>query len=280
MFFIYPATDIASLLCSKYGIKISIDDVQNFILEGYNVGHSTEEVLDLSEIVSILIIPYLLKKIKGFKEAGDDDGATRTRSGVHDVLKEVLGVILIEVTGSETPKELNTELLSKIFAHYGEYELSSNHELLGDMVRLASPSTTGESVLLDAKTFGEALTNDVLLFSNEKEVKYALAKILDNLYEDPGNAPDIEEMDVTFQDVRHRVKSFRTVFTAPAIDLVIDSVHSLKLVVLLWSGFLVSFFTYTYRKVNYKVELCPDQGSICVMGETVLIWILKMLCFV
>merc|ERR1719291_1079106 len=272
------ATDIASLLCSKYGIKISTDDVRKFILEGYAGGDDTEEVLDLSEIVSILIIPYLLKKVEDMKEADDKP---ETKSDV-DVFSKVLGMILTEVTGSATPEELNTELLSKIFAHYGEYELSNDHELLVEMVQLASPSTTGESISLDKKSFGEALTNDVLLFSRKNEVQYIFARMLDNLYGNPGNAHDIEEIDVKYQDVRHEVESFKTVHTAPSIDLIINSVHSRFLLVLLWSYFLISYWAYIHTAgwhIDYS-PLCPDTESICRMGIKVLDWTVKMLILV
>lgn len=55
------AIDISNFLCSRYGIKVSEEEVRKTILKGFGGGDEDDECIDLTELVAILMIPFLLK---------------------------------------------------------------------------------------------------------------------------------------------------------------------------------------------------------------------------
>jgi len=53
--------DIQVYLLSRFGIKVTLDEVQTIIMDGMGGSSNDDEVLDLMEVTAIILIPLLLK---------------------------------------------------------------------------------------------------------------------------------------------------------------------------------------------------------------------------
>ena len=146
-------------------LKSLLEDVQRFILGGFGDG----DVIDLSEMTSMLLIPTLVKAASQARGGGgaerdlSDEGILYPDPGL---IQSVLGMILRDVTGSLEPPELTISVLQDILLAYGEEEMSQDQGLLREMLDAAG--TEGER--LDANAFARALTKDVLLYDVKNEV--------------------------------------------------------------------------------------------------------------
>lgn len=189
------AIDIVHFLSSRYGIRVSVEEVQETILKGLGGGDSEDECIDLTEIVAILFIPLLIKAADAFAAAeGPQEEKTRkdfrtewqykdylrrkkisnARSLKEDIIKNVLDMILLDATGSTTPKKLDKALVKDIFAAYGERHLVDDDELIEEMISAASGGKHKDgdgsaTCLLDSHALARALTADVRKYHVENE---------------------------------------------------------------------------------------------------------------
>lgn len=93
-------SDIALFLSSRYGIKLSEEEVRETILQGLTTTRNNNGGdyldLDLMEIVSILFIPVLLKAVA---DARNDDIPENLQLPPPGMLSGVLCMMLEDVTG-------------------------------------------------------------------------------------------------------------------------------------------------------------------------------------
>jgi len=147
--------DIQLFLKSRYGNEVSIEDVRCLLLGGFGDG----DVINLSELSAMLLIPTLVKAVSPKQESS----VVYLEPGL---IQNVLDMILCNVTGlSEFPK-LTVSLLQDILLVYGEEEMSNDMGLLRDMISAAG----NEGDDFDVEAFSRAFTNDVMLYDVESEV--------------------------------------------------------------------------------------------------------------
>jgi hypothetical protein len=95
LLFSLPAEDIRLFLSSRYGIRVTDEEVFSTILQGLGGGSEKDECIDVMELVAILLIPTLIK-------AADQRGGYRLPSGVvpapAGLLEYVLKIILHDVS--------------------------------------------------------------------------------------------------------------------------------------------------------------------------------------
>lgn len=205
------AEDIQRFLMSRYGIKVTEDQVRNTILEGMGGGSTQDDVLDLMEVVAMLLIPIFLKAARKdylCEDESTDDlsvlqesrrstaRSIRTRWEAKDdgiipsppgMIDFVLKMILHDVTGDRKPKQLTKDLIKRILVSHGENALADNDELVDEMYDAATSfdavpkeegatATTNDTentpaVMLDAETFATALTQDIQLYDIRNETR-------------------------------------------------------------------------------------------------------------
>jgi hypothetical protein len=177
----------------------SVDE--NVAKAGNRTEEDTQATMDLVELTSTLIIPNLLRlrrtrternregtnlqesesqcpecrkgEAEVIAEQGDDEEHVnhnekpRQGPGV-EIFKDVLSLILVDVSGSDEPKPINEKLVRDILLCYGEESLARDEQLVSEMVECASGPTT----LLDTDAFVEGLTSDVVRsYDPEREVR-------------------------------------------------------------------------------------------------------------
>ena len=200
------AKEIANFLSSRHGIAISAAKVRGVILRGltadYNDGNNECEdrgdnklnVLDLVELVSLIIIPNLLRMRHKFRDSDSFilwGGGNRNRrietlrkhfsqtkrnsvpptcpkanEEIDDdisIFEHVLSQILEDCTMDSSPKALSADLVKDILRGYGEDALAEDQDLVNEMVEAATTekSISGETQMLHLYAFIDALTSDV-----------------------------------------------------------------------------------------------------------------------
>jgi len=185
------AKDISRFLSSRYGIKMKAPEK---ILSGIGLIEGKESTMQLPEIVSILMVPFLLKArgliedgaaidspVKRFQaknlpsQTSDLDqqefkrkcelSAQLTDQSSGEIVNLVLDIMLQDITRRRQPI-LNPELLQAVLKKFGLFELANDQLLLEEMIKCI-----GSSAVLNAQSFIAALTHDVLLFDISREVE-------------------------------------------------------------------------------------------------------------
>lgn len=177
---------------SRHGIEISKEKVLELIFYDLAGGNSADESLDIPEIVSILLIPYLRRiAVSVESDSGMDARDTMVSKFEKDayerkmgsklaqsqfdskIIGKVLNIILSDTTGSVDPPPLTKKLIRDIFSAYDEDELINDEKLLEDMVAMAAGENQGENgTVLDAQAFARALTNDLGEYNQDLETKF------------------------------------------------------------------------------------------------------------
>jgi len=309
------AKDISNFLCSRYGIKVSDDEVRRTIIKGFGGGDEDEECIDLTELVAILIIPLLLKasklrdhqrfmkpitesrelsKLFGRPQTQkssksslptpvmDTDSFTATSGNIID---DVLAMILLNTTGSPNPKKLNKYLVKDILLAYGEKEIADDEKLIEDMVSAAKGTNRGG--IFDSTAFARALTHDITEYDvmNEKKMTSYYFDVFEtnNLgmlqkeIKKEKSEIDVEALDgLTFP---------QSVYTAAAIDEVAGTYCSKALVTFLWASFILTYFAYFYDvHISQDLAYCTTEERNefgCLIANGIVNWliILVQLCF-
>lgn len=291
------AIDIVHYLSSRYGIITSVEEVSDLILKGLGGGDTeNDDSIDLAEALAILLIPFFLKATNVINQIDNlDDNATVYSQNVNagiifpempNVLEDAMKIILKDVC-FEGSSELNVplppivdrDLIVKILSFYGEENLAQNEELIQEMILTASNGCEG--AVLDANTFGHALTADVLKYNIENESKltsnysdvfdeeltYPPSEPVsadsndlsifppikkDNLgHDDDNDDYNIEESNnekiiplIDEKNANNFNRSVKRVYTAPQIDYTADTYRSKFFTVLLWTFFTMMALAY------------------------------------
>lgn len=167
------ASDVKNYLLSRHGIEISLENVRKHIFHDLAGSRSEDESLDIPEIVSLLLIPYLRKVTSedGKNDQGKNSMVSKFEQVAYErknlirqehvsfeksIIGDVLKIIMKETTGSDENRPLSVNLLRQIFLAYDEKILSQDEELLKDMVAVASVDDEDENQnFLDSQAFAK-----------------------------------------------------------------------------------------------------------------------------
>lgn len=198
------AYDIQLFLKSRYGIDVELEVVKTCIVKGLggagdgSDNQEEEDVIDLAEIASLLLIPTILKTVVVNNSSQDDnkeDSKDNNKNNDLDLIRHVWTMILRDTTGyttststsstsrassSTTIPKLTTSLLRDILTVYGEQELANDDELLNEIMIQVTTGSTGRGagggyydgsnneggdggLLFTSELFAKALTSDLSL---------------------------------------------------------------------------------------------------------------------
>lgn len=236
------AADIRVFLRSRFGILVDEEEVKNVVISGLGGGESEEEIIDLMEVVCMLLIPTILKAARvesdpDFPFSGElPDGVLPPEP---ELIQKVLKMILEDVTGDATPKQLNEGLISKIFEAYGEMDLARDRKLHKEMLQSANP-TESKNPALDVNIFASGLVHDIIEYDLKNEVRTTtnfddvlLTKAGREIKD--GKAIDTERQ-LSMEDIENKKKKatpLLTEWTAQAIDSTAGNYRNKYLLVLL-----------------------------------------------
>jgi hypothetical protein len=161
---------------SRHGIVATGEEVRKLIFRGLAGGDSEDDCIDLTEVMAILLIPYLVKVVQDQDDTStsstnglsiNSSGATNKDDDTKDIFREslfaweretleaaaeerlqmrtvhasiisnVLDMILLDCCGSSTPPPLTKDLLRTIFSYYKEEDLILDDDLLDEMIDCA-----------------------------------------------------------------------------------------------------------------------------------------------
>ncbi|KAG7356321.1 hypothetical protein IV203_001007 [Nitzschia inconspicua] len=293
------AADIRLFLRSRYGIIVDEEELQQTVISGLGGGDSAEEIIDLMEVVCMLLIPTLLKAAR--VETDDDSHLSKDLpEGVlppePDLIKNVLTMILEDVTGDATSKPLNERLVASLFAAYGEEDLAKDTSLHKAMIQGANP-TGRENARLDVNTFSSGLVTDIQEYDLKNETR-TTCNLDDVLLTRGGQEflPALYDEDLSFNDVenkRKRSTPLLTEWTAQSIDSTVGNYRNKYLMVTLVATVIITYFAYWYDPTMVDADgLCPayaydyyapwtvNSGTIaCEVSFSLLSWLTIFVVF-
>lgn len=291
-------------LMSRYGLKITKEQVQNLIFKDLAGGSNETDCLDICEVVAILLIPFLVKTAKGdigesiknrstIKRAFSDEiqfteylGDLEMQSKLiskGQVIQHVLNIILADSTGSTEPRSVTKELIQTIFARYGELELIQDDQLIEDMIL---DVTGGDpETVLDATTFSRALCNDVMLYDVKKEAR--VTTFFDDVFGESvektskksikGHNPlnqDPDPQDVEAPSTTNQDEEVENVFTFSQIDFLADGSRSKMHLAMVYLSFV--FAVFRYRQTPNITVCTPAETFGCRILNSTTLWVLIM----
>ena len=305
--------DIVSFLASKYGIRVNKEYVRSTVLKGVGGGAAEDDCIDLMELMSIILIPALIKAANQVKnqDPNDSDMVRAVEEGVpleakaqteanvknkvgvtsdeflqppDGLLQFVVGMILHDATGSMQPAVLDKKLLSFILKAYGEVELSEDDDLLEEMVLCA----VGPGGVLDVQSFARALTHDVQLYDLSKESTQTsrLSDAMASLTKSDAVGKSQRcccfgfcQCNCKPSSLNENVEKFHT---AETIDYVADAAGSKILPVFVWSSFIIFFFlNQDMLKIPSSCSPMSDeklsQDFGCQVQEQLIYWFARVI---
>jgi hypothetical protein len=236
------ASDVRLFLRSRYGILVEEEEVRKTVILGLGGGDSEEEIIDLMEVVSMLLIPTILKATRMEVEETSPLSAPLPTGVVPpepDLIKKVLKMILEDVTGSSTPPKLDCVLISKIFQAYGEMDLARDTKLHEEMIQAANPLGEDDPTL-DLEAFANGLVHDIQEYDIKNEIRCTTNfddVLLTEATQDISSGREMDpSRELTVEDVEERKKRstpILTEWTAQAIDGTAGNVRNKYLSVML-----------------------------------------------
>lgn len=308
------ANDVAYYLISRYGMSVPIEDIRQTIFKDLAGGEKANECIDICELVAILLIPFFVKSVKGkidFNEVESND-STRIRgfqseqafqAYVKDiqfcnslvdndvVIQHVLNIILDESIGNTNEQRLTPDIMKKIFERYDELELSQDDQLIKDMIE---DVTGGDpNVLFNRESFAGALSNDVMLYNVDHEVR--VSTFYDDVFgmewkkkteEDnhsetnplranEENHSDIEEPTES-NDSNHGISFYERVRTFSQIDLLADTCASKVHMIIAYVAYFLFFFMFSNTDDN--IEVCVENAKTfgCQIADRIVYFFIVM----
>jgi len=194
------ATDVVHFLSSRYGIVVTEKEVTKQILAGLGGGDDEDECIDITEIVAILLIPFLLKMTKTTtstakqqqnctkkNQISDEDKNPKfdTPSDIINIIEEVATMVLSDsmiksanslnkptneaADRKSQQLKIDNHLVKGFFLQYGEHELANDDQLINEMVLAATGGKEG--AVFNAESFLRGLTFDVEKYDTSNELK-------------------------------------------------------------------------------------------------------------
>mmetsp|Transcript_10121 Transcript_10121/g.14728 ORF Transcript_10121/g.14728 Transcript_10121/m.14728 type:complete len:1032 (-) Transcript_10121:116-3211(-) len=294
------AIDVKNFLLSRYGINVTEDEIRKSIFYDLAGGDSDDDCIDLTEVVAMLVIPYLVR-VAVINENGNEPvdvcsslvskfekeafiALEELRKDTDEsIIEDVLGIILSDVTGSSDPKPLTKELLREIFKEYEEDDLIDDDELLDEMIEIASGGD--KNAVLDAAAFTRGLTSDIKLYNPLNETKFTThyedvfgMVTLQNVPEEE-EADGIEDQKVEVGEKAEEARLVPRIYTFPQIDFLADTFRDKLQYLLVWVAIIMGFLTYFEPFSSYGIEVCQeghrDQFR-CQVGKSIVVWFAVM----
>ncbi|CAJ1931159.1 unnamed protein product [Cylindrotheca closterium] len=275
--------DVRVFLMSRFGIVVTNEQVREYIFKGLAGGDGEDEAIDILELVSILMIPMLVKvsdSVLGNKKrtsilTSDQERLLPPPTIIADVLQNILSDTTDGESSTAKPPPLTPSILRQIFVQYDELELVKDDKLIEEMIAVACRGRPGAP--LDVKAFARALSSDVNLYNPENETRYTeiLTDIFPNGVEkaEESGAEKAAETDV----VGDSTQSVKKVKTLSHMDFTADTfVHSLH-VSMLWLVIVFSYFFYMLGVQGADFLQSSKDGFGYKVGYAVLRWTITML---
>ena len=281
---------------SRYGIKVTEDQVRNIIFSDLAGGSADENCIDITEVVAILIIPFLRKLVmnsahgESILQTLSNPNQNQTFSNYErealankytlqefdrTIIEKVLSIILTDVTGSIEPQLLTKDMLMQIFLAYDEHDLAHDEALLSDMIAMAVGGAEGRA-FLDVDSFSRGLASDLKLYDPTKETRFSTH------YEDVfgysgkvgGEPPSRNQPrvllphgdDSEFFDASNgqQESTFTEVFTLSQIDFQADSFRDKTHYLLAWLATSSAFYSYVLLNTGilnfYGIDVCAIEN--------------------
>jgi hypothetical protein len=248
------ARDVSLYLASRYGVKMTPEEVSSDVLKDFTVSARSEDKddasapttnrLDLMEFVSLLLIPHLCKDRKG----GETSSLLKT------ILRDALGHDGYSKATSPDGEGivLTVPLLRQVFASLGETALAQQEDVLQDMVEAVARNggQQGEQIILNDETFTAAMLHDLKTFDPAFPQIYRALP--------PTGSTDKLEADEESDAKDSKERQIPVKPMASCIDLEADLFRSRLLVIFMWAFFGMSFLTY-YSGVGTFLKLPQCQ---------------------
>jgi len=294
--------DIVLFLKSRYGIVVTTDYVRKTVMKGLGGGDDEEEAIDLVELVSIILIPLLIKASRSSiaKLVGEERARTKEDfeyandywryceekkianklAPPENIIEDVFSLLMGGATGDPSPKKLDENLVRSILSAHGENDLANDDLLVKEMVSAATTADTdnGSEPMFDSNAFAHALAGDIQDYKVENETKKTTA-----YFDVFGSHTYNEEEKVdTGIDLDQEARSSRpdkikTEFTFASIDFVSGNYQSKTLAAALWTLFLIIFISYKEKVPQVTNALvCTKAQNLsfgCKVARHSLIWL-------
>eukprot|EP00578_Thalassiosira_sp_NH16_P024367 CAMPEP_0181084446 /NCGR_PEP_ID=MMETSP1071-20121207/4699_1 /TAXON_ID=35127 /ORGANISM="Thalassiosira sp., Strain NH16" /LENGTH=989 /DNA_ID=CAMNT_0023166179 /DNA_START=39 /DNA_END=3004 /DNA_ORIENTATION=- len=309
------AEDISKFLMSRYGIKVSGDEVLNTIGKGFGGGGVSEEdgdTIDLTEITALLFVPELIKAEMSLHRDHLEQEKIKAGNSVNEIdnyeMHECKSKLSEDgVWASATP--------DKIRALRGE-DRWPDSDLIEFVLKMILTDVTGDD---KPKPMTKDLLRKIFAFYQEHDVVEDEA-LLDEMIsvaskmnmddDEKGTVPmldkftfahcltdDVRKYDVSnerkcstnfsdvFQDEKQQTDKsaeVKTVWTAPSIDYAMDAFRSKSFVILLWVNWALFFYVYMSTstggigQLNCSTDVTTANGFGCQIAQGIINWLLIM----
>mmetsp|Transcript_3330 Transcript_3330/g.3674 ORF Transcript_3330/g.3674 Transcript_3330/m.3674 type:complete len:928 (-) Transcript_3330:725-3508(-) len=283
--------DVRAFLMSRHGIKTSEEEVRKVIFSGLAGGEGEDDCIDIVEMVSILVIPLLLKVAKGnerkvateFSSAEDFNAYMMLEDEREklapppSIISDVLRNILIDAEESlSKPPKLTNNLIRHIFSAFDELGLITDDNLIEEMINGASGGNP--DVVLDAETFARALTHDITLYNTDNET--SASTHFDDVFkakEPVASSQDNQDTEKKGLDTS-AVSSANSTYTFPEIDFMADNFNSWEHVVIVWATLIISYVVYIFLNGKQSnLSPCDSDSFGCKITKSLVSWVQIML---
>ncbi|KAL9190376.1 hypothetical protein ACHAXT_007587 [Thalassiosira profunda] len=210
-----------------------------------------------------------------------------------DLIDNVFRTMMHDATGDARPRPLTKELIRQLLEFYGEGELAEDEKLLDEMLLAAASDkdeldVEGDAVLFDHRAFVRPLTHDVQQYNIDSETS-----LTTNYYDVFGTCYSTKERQK--RKSLHRlinpvktvevggdgvgVRPVRRVYTLPSVDYFADTFRSKGFVVLLWTTWILTYFSYLFggSEVLSITQLgCDSTQFGCAVLQGITNWLTIM----
>lgn len=284
------------------------DGVKNSTSSFSKSSHDGKSFMDLTQILSLLLVPELLKANRSLTtqklQNNDDDAspfAFHAKREKHwpdiDLIDNALRIMLHDATGDGNPRPLTKETLRQILIFYGEIDTANDGIVLDDMLAaLRDKSDTSADdetpILFDQIAFSHALTQDVKQYNidSENDLTTNFYDVFESLKGKCNKTTNFFSRLNPFKTEEIGTSStlIERVFTFAAIDYTADSFRERAFVVTLWLTWTLTYLAYVYDKSSLfdKIKIncmasaessydtIPSFG--CAISQQIINWLCLM----
>ena len=296
---------------SRHGIEVSERDVKDKIFHGislktneeYNDEEKDDTNIDIVEIVTLLIIPHLLK-LSGnmlsnkmhLLDAKDKAELQFPKKHDHymknlkimrekdpfefklasDTLELILGGITPSKTSPRKAPILNAQFVKNILIKYGEAYVCNDDDLIDRMIKAATdPNNENDEIVLDDQAFMRALTSDIELYDLHNDISYS-SFYHDVFHMDKCTAGLIigDEENVTLNDIKIK-------FTANSIDDQADNFRDKTYNALLWINWIAIYLVYFANPTHawHRCSVNEPRYFGCLYGKWMAYYAMQFILF-
>mmetsp|Transcript_50824 Transcript_50824/g.99390 ORF Transcript_50824/g.99390 Transcript_50824/m.99390 type:complete len:901 (-) Transcript_50824:360-3062(-) len=275
------AHDVCNLLESRYGVEFDEDHAKERILKGLGGGEDDDNVIDLTELTSILLIPFFRKHMS--------DRNLEMENNVEwtNLIDCVLQVITNECCEDSSPIVLDQDYIKKILLAFEETSFAEDEQTIEEMLEAIGGSNT----VLNRDSLVRAITGDIAAFNvaDKRKISTNYEDVFGE--ESPQKANYVENVDeeqpVSFEKPKIN-------FSFERMDYTVETYRSLVVAIAAWM-FFASFFLILFNGKRGVINLdetfgiknmcCKDKNFCklkfnatnagCVIGKNILGWLAK-----